>query len=119
MDFYTYFGSIPIFIVTMILVLINVIMYCVYGMSNSELMINTVAFVVPTFILPIGTAIFAMWLDKRPIRPMLKGMICYPIFVGTWLVINLKCLFKQNTSWEKINHVRSIKIADVGEEQKI
>ena len=54
-----------------------------------------------------------MWLDKRPIKPMLKGLLCYPIFMGSWLIINLKCLFKRNIKWEKINHVRDIKISDV------
>ena len=32
--------------------------------------------------------------------------------MGTWLLINFKCLFKRETTWEKINHVRDIKITD-------
>ena len=58
-------------------------------------------------------AFLAMWLDKRPIKPMIKGLLCYPLFMGSWLLINFKCLFKRNTSWEKINHVRSIKINEI------
>ena len=34
--------------------------------------------------------------------------------MGSWLLINFKCLFKRETTWEKINHVRNIKIADDG-----
>ena len=37
--------------------------------------------------------------------------------MGTWLLINFKCLFKRETTWEKIDHVRNIKIGDVGEEE--
>ena len=33
----------------------------------------------------------------------------------TWIMINIKCLFKRETSWEKIEHVRNIKIAEVKE----
>ena len=56
-----------------------------------------------------------MYLDGKPIKPMIKGLLCYPVFMGTWVLINIKCLFKRETSWEKIDHVRSIKIAEVKE----
>ena len=70
-------------------------------------------YLIPTFLLPIGTAIIIMLLDKKPIKPMWKGLLCYPLFLGSWLLINFKCLFKRETSWEKIEHVRDIKINDV------
>ena len=38
--------------------------------------------------------------------------------MGSWLVINFKCLFKRETTWEKINHVRDIKIGYVGEAEE-
>ena len=47
---------------------------------------------------------------------MIKGLLCYPLFMGSWLVINFKCLFKRQTTWEKITHDRNIKIDDVSEE---
>ena len=108
-------GSIPMFIITLILFATNFIMYAGHGMTETELFINILRFLVPTFILPIGTAVITMLLDRRPIKPMLKGLICYPVFMGTWLVINFKCLFKRETTWEKINHVRDIKIGDAGQ----
>jgi hypothetical protein len=45
-----------------------------------------------------------MIIDKKPIRPMIKGLILYPLFLGSWLLINFKCLFKRDTKWEKIEH---------------
>ena len=87
-------------------------------MTGAELIYNVLMYVLPTFLLPIATAMFIMFLDKRPIKPMIKGLLCYPLFIGSWLVINFKCLFKRDTTWEKINHVRSIKIADVNEENE-
>ena len=56
-----------------------------------------------------------MWLDGKPIKPMIKGLFTYPLFMGSWLLINFKCLFKRETNWEKITHNRSIKIDDVSE----
>lgn len=103
-------------ILTMALMIINFVLYSAQEMTNFELIINVLNYLVPTLFLPIVTAILAMILDKKPIKPMIKGLICYPIFMGSWVVINIKCLFKRETKWEKINHVRDIKIAEVKEE---
>lgn len=108
-------GSIPMFILTLILLSTNFLMYAGEGMTQTELVINILRYLVPTFILPIGTALIVMALDRRPIKPMLKGLACYPLFMGSWLIINFKCLFKRNTTWEKIEHVRDIKISEVAE----
>lgn len=106
-------GSIPMFVLTLILILMNFIVFAAKGMTLAELGINILRYLVPTFIFPILTAILIMMLDKKPIKPMLKGLLFYPLFLGSWLLINFKCLFKRETSWEKIEHVRDIKINEV------
>ena len=112
-------GSIPMFIITLVLLATNFLMYAGNVMTESELMLNILRYLVPTFLLPIGTALIVMALDKRPIKPMARGLACYPLFMGSWLLINFKCLFKRETTWEKINHVRNIKIGDVQEDAKV
>ena len=112
-------GSIPMFVITLILLATNFLMYAGNGMTETELVINILRYLIPTFILPIGTALIVMLLDRRPIKPMLKGLLCYPLFMGSWLLINFKCLFKRETTWEKINHVRDIKITDVSETSEV
>ena len=106
-------GSIPMFVLTIILLLTNFLMYAGSAITQADLMINILRYLVPTFLFPIVTSMFAMWLDKRPIKPMIKGLLCYPLFMGSWLLINFKCLFKRNTKCEKINHVRNIKINEI------
>lgn len=110
-------GSIPMFVLTIALLLLNFVMYAGNGMTNVELTINIFRYILPTFLLPIATAVLIMWLDKRPIKPMIKGLLCYPLFLGSWLLINAKCLFKRDTSWDKIEHVRKINIQDVSAEK--
>ena len=112
-------GSIPMFVLTLILLLANFLIYAGEGMTSYELVENVMRYLVPTFILPILTAMMVMALDRRPIKPMIKGLLCYPMFLGSWLLINFKCLFKRETTWEKINHVRNIKISDVSETEKV
>ena len=113
-------GSIPMFIIAIVLLLINAIMYLNNGMTTSDLILNYARYIIPTFFLPILTGILILKLDKRPIRPMIKGLLCYPLFLGSWLLINFKCLFKRDTSWDKIEHVRSVnKLSQVKAEVNI
>lgn len=106
-------GAIPMFIVSMLLVLSNFVIYLFDSMSTLDLIMNILKYIVPTFFLPIGTALITMYLDKKPIKPMLKWTLYYPLFMGTWLLINAKCLIKQDITWEKIDHVRSVKIKEI------
>ena len=105
-------GSIPMFVITILLLVLNAISYLFNGMTTPDFIMNIVRYVVPTFILPILTAIIIMVIDKKPIKKMWKGLLMYPIFLGSWLLINFKCLFKRDTTWEKIEHVRNVKIED-------
>ena len=82
-------------------------------MTTGELLWNALRYVIPTFLLPIFTGIMIMLIDKKPIRPMIKGLALYPLFLGSWLLINFKCLFKRNVKWEKIEHVKSVKIDEM------
>ena len=52
--------------------------------------------IIKNSILSIITGIFIMKLDKRPIKPMTKGLLCYPLFLASWLAINFKCLFQKD-----------------------
>ena len=105
-------GSIPMFVASILLVLLNFVIYFAHEMTGVELIYNIGRYIIPTFILPILTAVFIMYLEKKPIKPMRKWLIYYPLFIGSWLVINFKCLFKRDTKWEKIEHVRNIEIKE-------
>lgn len=110
-------GTTPILVVTFGLILINCIMYVSKAMTTWLFIVNILNYLIPTLLFPIFTALFVMVLEKKPIKPMIKGLLFYPAFMGTWVIINLKCLFKRETTWEKIDHVRDIKIAEVKEEE--
>ncbi len=112
-------GSIPMFVITLILLVLNTVMYLGNGMTTADLIMNYLRYLIPTFIFPILTGVLILKLDHRPIKPMIRGLLCYPLFLGSWLLINFKCLFKRDTSWEKIDHVRDIKIQEVGEKETV
>ena len=111
--FFYIIGSIPMFVITVILLLSNFVIYLANAMTTAELIKNILMYVIPTFLLPIGTAVLTMYLEKKPIKSMAKWLMYYPLFLGSWLLINAKCLFKRDTNWEKIEHVRDIKIKEI------
>ena len=106
-------GTVPMFILTILLLVLNVVIFLTNGMTVTELLWNAIRYIVPTFVLPIFTGIMIMVIDKKPIRPMIKGLLLYPLFLGSWLLINFKCLFKRETTWEKIDHNVSKSIGDM------
>ena len=106
-------GTVPMFILTILLLVLNVVIFLTNGMTVTELLWNAIRYIIPTFVLPIFTGIMIMVIDKKPIRPMIKGLLLYPLFLGSWLLINFKCLFKRETTWEKIDHNVSKSIGDM------
>jgi cellulose synthase/poly-beta-1,6-N-acetylglucosamine synthase-like glycosyltransferase len=108
-----YMFGIPMMILTFALLGVNTLLYIGAEMTFAELIGNYGRYLIATFILPVITGTLIMALDKREIKPMLFGILCYPLFLGSWILINIKCIFKPNTKWEKIEHVRDINIKEV------
>ena len=110
-----YLLGMPILVITLATLGINLAIYLGEGMTKLELLLNYLKYIGTTFLLTPLTAVFALILDRRPIKPMLKGILCYPLFLGSWILINIKALIKPDTKWEKIEHVRSIKAHEISE----
>ena len=108
-----YVMCIPIMIVTLVIIALNTLLYFGDYMTTAELLYNYAKYALTSLLMPGMAAAISMILDRKPLKPMIKGLICYPLFMGTWLLINIKCLFKQNTTWEKIKHVRSVDIKEI------
>ena len=107
-----YMMGIPMMILTFLLLGINTALYASNQMTGIELIYQYGRYLMATFIIPILTAVVVLLIDKRKIRPMVKGLLCYPLFMGSWILINIKCLIKPDTKWEKIEHVRNIEIKE-------
>lgn len=112
-DGFLYLMGIPMMIVTFLLLAINTVIFLADGMSAGMLIFNYIKYLVATFIVPVLTAVFVMIIEKRPIKKMWKGILLYPVFMGSWIIINIKCIIKPNTKWEKIEHKRNVKINDM------
>ena len=112
-DGFLYLMGIPMMIVTFLLLAINTVIFLADGMSAGALIFNYIKYIVATFIVPVLTAVFVMFIEKKPIKKMWKGILLYPVFMASWILINIKCIIKPNTQWGKIEHKRNVKINDM------
>lgn len=108
-----YMFGIPMMLLTFLLLGVNTLLYLGAEMTFADLVGNFSRYLIATFILPVVTGTLIMALEKKEIKPMIKGILCYPLFLGSWILINIKCLIKPTTTWEKIEHVRDINIKEV------
>ena len=108
-----YLMGLPMLILTLVLLLINFIIFLGSGLTTTMLLLQYLQYILATIFAPVIVGILIMILDKRPIKPMIKGLICYPLFMGSWILINIKALIKPDTTWEKIDHVRDVKIKEL------
>lgn len=106
-------GTTPMLILTMVLVIVNIVLFATGAMSGLDFTIQMLKYIIPTLLVLPFMGLVVLYLEKKPIKPMIKGLLTYPIFMGSWLLINIKCLFKRDTEWKKIDHVDDKKIEDI------
>ena len=109
-DGFLYIMCIPILVVSIILTAINVILYLNSQMTFGAMIFSVFKYLFTAYMLSMLSGILVLILDKRPIKPMIKGLLCFPLFLGSWIIINIKCLIKPNAKWDKIEHNRNVKI---------
>ena len=106
-------GTAPMLVLTLLLVILNIVLFVTGEMDTEEFIIQILKYVIPTVIVMPFMGFVVMYLEKKPIKPMIKGLVLFPVFMGSWLLINIKCLFKRDTEWKKIEHNNNKKIEEI------
>ena len=55
--------------------------------------------------------VFMLIYKKKKILPVFWGIILFPVFIYTWVPINIICMIKMPTKWEPIKHERNVDIS--------
>ena len=112
-DAFLYILGIPIMILTLLLLGVNTVFYLMGEMSISDLGINYLRYIFATFITPMLSAVGIILLEGKKLKPMWKAILMYPIFMGSWIVINIKSILFPNKKWDKITHSQSVGIDEI------
>ncbi|MBQ3409459.1 MAG: glycosyltransferase family 2 protein [Clostridia bacterium] len=106
-------GTAPMLVLTLLLVILNIVLFASGEMDTIEFLIQILKYIIPTVLVLPFMGFVVMYLEKKPIKPMIKGLFLFPVFMGSWLLINVKCLFKRDTEWKKIEHNNNKKIEEI------
>ena len=55
--------------------------------------------------------IFMLLYKKKKVLPVIWGVILFPLFMYTWVPLNIICMIKMPTKWEPIKHERNVDIS--------
>ena len=112
-DALLYIFGIPMFLIAMTLIAVNFILFFIGQMGSTDLLINLGLYFFTIFVMPLLGAILTVIVEKKSFIKLWKGVVGFPIFMFSWMLINVKCMFKPIKTWEKIEHTVSRKIEDV------
>ncbi len=115
LDGFLYMLGMPVLFITITLLVVNTIFFLVGEMSLIALLTNYWKYLFSTFLMPMITAIIVILIEKKPLNKMWKAVVMYPVFMGSWILINIKALINPNTKWEKIEHTKGISIDEAQE----
>jgi len=64
-------------------------------------------------------AMFVIIITKKSIKKNLKGIVTFPIFVLSWILINVTIMLKHEQVWEEMKHTRKVTIDMAKGEQQV
>ncbi len=99
-----YIMCIPLFIISLLLMIVNFVLYMMSQMTFGLMMLNIIGYLLLAYLLLVFIAVVTLLIEKRSIKKMLKGIITYPIFMASWVFVNFVSLFKKDVKWDKIEH---------------
>ncbi len=109
----------PIVQVVSVIALAILLVYNMIGIKLSDLFAFMFAwryfFFAASYLFTIFIAVFVVRYNKKGVKNVLAGLLTYPLFLISWIPINVVCLFKKNAKWEQIKHTRDISIDKMSE----
>lgn len=69
--------------------------------------------VLVSYVVSAGMAVGVVLLERKPLLPMLRGVLSYWVFLMSWLPINAYCLIHRTTEWKAIAHTRGVGLSQI------
>ena len=99
---------------------ISVIMLIIFKLFNIELsdifsyfFASGIIYFLLTYLIGILVEIFALKYKKKKILPVITGIVLFPVFIFSWIPINLVCILKKHENWDIVKHNRNISVSDI------
>lgn len=80
---------------------------------TKESIITSIIFSIAMYLAQVILSTFVILINKKPLKKYLSGILLFPVFIITWLPINVIILFQKNIKWKHIPHNKNITIDEV------
>lgn len=61
-----------------------------------------------SYVLQVCMAAWGAFLQRRKIRNFFPAALLFPVYIMTWIPVNIMCLFQPKPKWEPIKHTRAV-----------
>ena len=87
---------------------LHIILAIIYGIRH-----DTFSSLLCCYLTSVALSIFVLKANNKRIKDNLKGILTLPMFILTWIPVNIIALCKRNYKWERIEHNKTINIDKV------
>ena len=110
----------PAFQVLSFALTIMLILFKIYGIELFDIFSYFFAFGLLFFILGyivniILNVFIVSYNRSSKVLNLISGILLFPVFLLSWIPINIKCLIKRDTKWKEIKHTRSVNIEEIND----
>ena len=111
-----YFAPI-VHIFTILILMLSLVINIVNGdysvIISKQSIINSIIFSAAIYLAQIIICVYTVLVGKKNLKKYISGILLFPIFMITWLPINIIILFQKNIKWQHIPHSKNVTIDEV------
>ena len=100
------------FIGLIMLIVFKIVGIELYDIFSYFLASGLICFIL-IYLLGILVEVAVLKYKKKSVKSVISGIVFFPIFILSWIPINIVCLVKKQTKWDEIKHDRNININDI------
>ncbi|MBE5780364.1 MAG: glycosyltransferase [Clostridiales bacterium] len=113
MDLMIYLIAMPITGLVVINTVLTVVLTCLIESNPFLVLLYTLLPIVGCWVVMFFEGVLAVRAEKKRFSSVLKGLFGWPIFLYSWMYINLTAFFYRDTTWKPIAHTKSVGIDEV------
>ena len=96
---------------------IMLVLFRLFGIELNDIFsyffASGIIYFIATYLLGILVEVITIKYKKKKVKNVVAGLLLFPLFIISWIPINIICLLKKHTTWDEIKHNRNININDV------
>jgi cellulose synthase/poly-beta-1,6-N-acetylglucosamine synthase-like glycosyltransferase len=103
----------PFIVLSLFVLSLNLVKYIITPTILVKYIGDFVSWLCVVVLIPMFQSSMVVLVEKKNIKAVWKGILTYPAFLLSWVLINVAAFFNTKMEWKQISHVRSVKIEEI------